>query len=58
MRAARLSSPVYSLRFDSSHLYCATDKYIFESTFSGNCYEEQNYKQIITYDKFNEITIH
>ncbi|XP_031843131.1 F-box/WD repeat-containing protein 4 [Nomia melanderi] len=46
----RMSSPVYCLSFDSSHLYGATDQHVVELTFSGYSYKQNNYREILRYD--------
>ncbi|KAK2584702.1 hypothetical protein KPH14_007036 [Odynerus spinipes] len=49
MNLRRMSSPIYSISFDSCHLYGATDQHLAELTFSGYSYKEINYKEILTY---------
>ncbi|XP_039315126.1 F-box/WD repeat-containing protein 4 isoform X2 [Solenopsis invicta] len=39
-------SPVYSLQFDSTNLYCATDRHIVELSFSGPMIERLDYKSM------------
>ncbi|KAI4477377.1 hypothetical protein M0804_012763 [Polistes exclamans] len=46
----RRSSPIYSIAFDSCHLYGATDQHLTELTFSGYAYNELNYKEMLTYE--------
>ncbi|XP_035735166.1 F-box/WD repeat-containing protein 4-like [Vespa mandarinia] len=46
----RMSSPIYSISFDSCHLYGATDQHLAELTFSGYSYEEINYREMLTYE--------
>ncbi|CAL7937710.1 unnamed protein product [Xylocopa violacea] len=48
MNLLRMSSPVYSLSFDSTHLYGATDQHLVELKFSGYSYKESNYRQILS----------
>ncbi|XP_066589512.1 F-box/WD repeat-containing protein 4 [Prorops nasuta] len=43
----RMSSPVYSLQFDSSHLYAATDQNLIELNFSGYSNKENNYREML-----------
>ncbi|CAK9795653.1 F-box/WD repeat-containing protein 4 [Anthophora plagiata] len=50
MNLRRMLSPVYSLSFDSTHLYGATDKHLVELKFSGYSYKESNYKEILKYE--------
>ncbi|XP_076650982.1 F-box/WD repeat-containing protein 4 [Halictus rubicundus] len=49
MNLSRMSSPVYCLAFDSTHLYGATDQQLVELKFSGYSYKETNYKNILRY---------
>lgn len=42
-----LRSPIYSLRFDSSHLYCALDRHLVKLNFSGQSCQRNNYKQFL-----------
>ncbi|XP_076678713.1 F-box/WD repeat-containing protein 4 isoform X2 [Andrena cerasifolii] len=51
LNLCRMSSPVYGLSFDSSHLYGATDQHLVELTFSGYSYKETNYKEILNYEQ-------
>ncbi|XP_003699653.2 F-box/WD repeat-containing protein 4 [Megachile rotundata] len=51
MNLRRMSSPVYSLSFDSTHLYGATDQHLVELKFSGYSYKECNYKEILKYEQ-------
>ncbi|KAG7200608.1 hypothetical protein KM043_001166 [Ampulex compressa] len=44
-----VSSPVYSIAFDSSHLYGATDRHLVELKFSGYSYPETDYREIFRY---------
>ncbi|XP_050449456.1 F-box/WD repeat-containing protein 4-like [Cataglyphis hispanica] len=44
-RTVHLISPIYSLRFDSSHLYCALDRRLAKLSFSGQSCQRYNYKQ-------------
>lgn len=39
-------SPIYSLKFDSSRLYCATDRGLVELDFTDHLCQPRNYKQI------------
>ncbi|CAK9824330.1 F-box/WD repeat-containing protein 4 [Anthophora retusa] len=50
MNLRRMLSPVYSLSFDSTHLYGATDQHLVELKFSGYSYKESNYKEILKYE--------
>lgn len=46
------NSPIYSLRFDSNHLYCATDRHLVELNFSDHLCQKNDYKKLyILYDK-------
>lgn len=47
MSLDRISSPIYSINFDSSHLYAATDQHLVELTFSGYNYKQTNYREIL-----------
>ncbi|XP_076242065.1 F-box/WD repeat-containing protein 4 [Calliopsis andreniformis] len=49
LNIGRTSSPLYSVDFDSSHLYGATDQHLIQLTFSGYSYTQINYKDILTY---------
>lgn len=49
MNLRRISSPLYSLCFDSSHLYGATDQHLVELNFTGRN-KERNYREILKYD--------
>ncbi|XP_043266074.1 F-box/WD repeat-containing protein 4-like [Colletes gigas] len=49
MDLCRMTSPVYCLSFDSTHLYGAMDQHLVEFTFSGYSYKEANYKEILKY---------
>ncbi|XP_076175305.1 F-box/WD repeat-containing protein 4 [Ptiloglossa arizonensis] len=51
MDLCRMSSPVYCLGFDSTHLYGATDQHLVEFTFSGYSYKETNYKEFLRYEQ-------
>ncbi|KYN40877.1 F-box/WD repeat-containing protein 4 [Trachymyrmex septentrionalis] len=44
-------SPIYSLQFDSTHLYCVTDKRIFELNFSVRSNQKHDYKSLFAYLK-------
>lgn len=50
MNLRRISSPLYSLCFDSSHLYGATDQHLVEINFSGRSNKEKNYREILKYE--------
>ncbi|EZA62628.1 hypothetical protein DMN91_006750 [Ooceraea biroi] len=51
-RSAFRSSPIYSLRFDSSHLYCAMDRYLVELNFSDHLCQKNDYKMLYNlYDR-------
>lgn len=50
MNLRRMSSPIYSLSFDSTRLYGATDQHLVELNFSGYSYKESNYKEILKYE--------
>lgn len=54
MNLRRMSSPVYSVSFDSSHLYGATDQTVIEVKFSGQPNIKQNYREIMKYEKLFE----
>ena len=54
MNLRRISSPVYSLCFDSTHLYGATDQHMVELKFSARCNKETNYREILKYVWNNE----
>ncbi|OAD59278.1 F-box/WD repeat-containing protein 4 [Eufriesea mexicana] len=54
MNLNRMSSPVYSLSFDSTYLYGATDQHLVELKFSGYSYKESNYKEILKYEQIRE----
>ncbi|XP_014469706.1 PREDICTED: F-box/WD repeat-containing protein 4 isoform X2 [Dinoponera quadriceps] len=43
----RNKSPIYSLDFDSTHLYCTTDRYLVELDFYGNTKQSFNYNGMI-----------
>lgn len=47
MNFRRTSSPVYSISFDSSHLYGATDRQLVEFTFSGYNNRQRDYRDIL-----------
>ncbi|CAD1475641.1 unnamed protein product [Heterotrigona itama] len=49
MNLRRMSSPIYSLSFDSTRLYGATDQHLVELNFSGYSYKESNYREILKY---------
>lgn len=49
MNLRRMSSPTYSVSFDSTHLYGATDQHLVELNFSGYSYKKSNYKEILKY---------
>ncbi|XP_012287711.1 F-box/WD repeat-containing protein 4-like [Orussus abietinus] len=44
-----MSGPVYSLSFDSCHLYGAMDQSLVELKFSGYSYTENNYNEILKF---------
>ncbi|XP_077266803.1 F-box/WD repeat-containing protein 4 isoform X2 [Temnothorax americanus] len=44
MRESSRRSPIYSIQFDNTHLYCATDKHVIELNFSGRLYQKLDYK--------------
>ncbi|EGI63267.1 F-box/WD repeat-containing protein 4 [Acromyrmex echinatior] len=44
-------SPIYSLQFDSTHLYCATDKRMIELNFSLRSNQKHDYKSLFAYLK-------
>ncbi|XP_063992375.1 F-box/WD repeat-containing protein 4 isoform X2 [Diachasmimorpha longicaudata] len=46
MNTRRGSSPVYSISFDSTHLFGATDRQLGEFTFSGSNNCSQDYREI------------
>ncbi|XP_003487402.1 F-box/WD repeat-containing protein 4 [Bombus impatiens] len=50
MNLRRMSSPTYSVSFDSTHLYGATDQHLVELNFSGYSYKKSNYKEILRYE--------
>ena len=50
----RMSSPVYSVSFDSCHLYGATDRTVVEVKFSGQSTFKNNYRAIMKYDSFRQ----
>ncbi|OXU29066.1 hypothetical protein TSAR_015181 [Trichomalopsis sarcophagae] len=50
MNLRRMSSPIYSVSFDSSHLYGATDQNVIEVKFSGEPNVKKNYREIMKYD--------
>lgn len=50
MNLRRMSSPTYSLSFDNTHLYGATDQHLVELNFSGYSYKKSNYKEILKYE--------
>lgn len=52
MNLRRMSSPIYSVSFDSSHLYGATDQSVVEVTFSGRPNTKKNYREMMKYGKF------
>lgn len=52
MNLRRLSSPVYSVSFDSCHLYGATDQTVVEVKFSGEPEVKKNYREIMNYRIF------
>lgn len=54
MNLRRISSPVYSLCFDSSQLYGATDQHLVELKFSGRYNKETNYREILRYGWNND----
>ncbi|XP_036139459.1 F-box/WD repeat-containing protein 4 isoform X2 [Monomorium pharaonis] len=39
-------SPIYSVQFDSTRLYCATDKHMIEMDFSVGAYQKFDYKSM------------
>ncbi|XP_020278962.1 F-box/WD repeat-containing protein 4 [Pseudomyrmex gracilis] len=41
-----MNSPIYSLRFDSTWLYCATDRFLYELDFSKHGCPVRDYKSI------------
>jgi len=45
-------SPVYSLRFDSSNLFCVTDGCLVELNFSNHLCQQNDYKRL--YVMYNE----
>ncbi|XP_014208190.1 F-box/WD repeat-containing protein 4 [Copidosoma floridanum] len=51
MNLRRLSSPVYSVSFDSCHLYGATDQNVVEVKFTGKPNVDKNYREIIKYER-------
>lgn len=51
MNLRRMSSPVYSVNFDSTHLYGATDQHLVELKYSGYSYKKSNYKEILKYEQ-------
>lgn len=55
MNLRRMSSPIYSISFDSSHLYAATDQNVVEIKFSGQPNIKKNYREIMKYEKFVSI---
>ncbi|XP_076758762.1 F-box/WD repeat-containing protein 4 [Xylocopa sonorina] len=55
MNLLRMSSPVYSLSFDSRHLYGATDQHLVELKFSGYSYKESNYSQALSYEQLRKL---
>ncbi|KAJ8684288.1 hypothetical protein QAD02_020080 [Eretmocerus hayati] len=52
MNLRRMSSPIYSVSFDSSHLYGATDQNVVEVKFTGEPNTKKNYREIMKYDNF------
>ncbi|KAK0165199.1 hypothetical protein PV328_003736 [Microctonus aethiopoides] len=47
MNFRRASSPVYSIAFDSSHLYGATDRQLVEFTFAESNHRQRDYRDIL-----------
>ena len=52
MNLRRMSSPVYSVSFDSTHLYGATDQNVIEVKFLGEPNIKKNYREIMKYERF------
>ncbi|XP_058803734.1 F-box/WD repeat-containing protein 4 [Phymastichus coffea] len=52
MHLQRMSSPIYSVSFDSSHLYGATDQNVVEVKFTGEPSIKKNYREIMKYGTF------
>lgn len=52
MHLRRMSSPIYSVSFDSSHLYGATDQNVVEVKFTGEPNIRKNYREIMKYGTF------
>jgi len=45
-RGSSRRSPIYSLQFDSTCMYCATDRHLFELTFSTRSCQKLDYKSL------------
>ncbi|KAL0114121.1 hypothetical protein PUN28_011438 [Cardiocondyla obscurior] len=41
-------SPIYSVQFDSTNMYCATDRHVFKLNFSVNSYQRLDYKSVFS----------
>ncbi|XP_011871583.1 PREDICTED: F-box/WD repeat-containing protein 4-like [Vollenhovia emeryi] len=47
-RTSTRHSPIYSIQFDSSHLYCATDRLVIELSFSAHSCQKYDYKSLLS----------
>lgn len=45
-QASSERSPIYSIQFDSTYMYCATDKHVIQLNFSTHSYQRFDYKSL------------